>query len=154
MVVLKVKPVESCGNGGESLECTRGIATKPFATRNKPAPDFATRRNKPTSDFATRNKPNVEIRNEATRNKPTPDSRLVASQRPHVEREEAPKPSFHELNTPHRSQENPLFLSDTFSTVLVYHTHVCQRHLKKVFNLSFFLFKLSHYIPEIAILKK
>ena len=91
MVVMKVKPVESCRNGAESLECTNGITTKPFATRNKEQ---------------------VPI---AKRNKPTPDSRLVASQQPDVEREEAPKPSFHELNTPHRSPIKPIFLLELFN---------------------------------------
>ena len=94
MVIVKVKPVESCRNGAESLECTNGITTKPFATRNKEQ---------------------VPI---AKRNKPTPDSRLVGSQQPHVERDEAPKPSFHELNTPHRSPINPTFFIRNFSTVL------------------------------------
>ena len=65
---MKVKPVESCRNGAESLECTNGITTKPFATRNKEQ---------------------VPI---AKRNKPAPDSRKIVSQQPGVERDELNTP--------------------------------------------------------------
>ena len=36
---IKVRPVESYGNGSESLECTSAITTKPFATKKKANPE-------------------------------------------------------------------------------------------------------------------
>ena len=97
---IKVKPVESCGNEAESLECTSVLTTTT------------------TTKLTTKTKPF------ATRNKPTPERLVLApqgSQGPRgsdaVDRNEAePKPLLHELNPPHRSGYNSYFLSEPFST--------------------------------------
>ena len=80
MVVMKVKPVESCGNEGESLESTDALNTKPFATRNK----------------ATHDRLVGSQGSDVERNR---------SQGSDVERNEAPATLLHEHNASHRSQK-------------------------------------------------
>ena len=91
MVAMKVKPVESCGNEGESLESTDALNTKPFATRNKAAHDR----------LVGSHGSDVERKR---------------SQEPDVERNEAPATLLHEHNTSHRSQNNSYPLSEPLST--------------------------------------
>ena len=90
-VVMKVKPVESCGNEGESLESTDALNTKPFATRNKATHDRLV--GSQGSDVERNRSQGSDV----DRNR---------SQGSDVERNEAPATLLHEHNTSQRSQNN------------------------------------------------
>ena len=103
MVVMKVKPVESCGNEGESLESTDALNTKPFATRNKATPDRLVGSH------------GFDVDRSRSQG---PDPDRIRSQGSDVERNGAPATLLHEHNASQRSQNNAYPLSEPLSTII------------------------------------
>ena len=100
MVVMKVKPVESCGNEGESLESTDALNTKPFATRNKATHDRLV--GSQGSDVERIRSQGSDVDRNRSQGSDVDQNR---SQGSNVERNEAPATLLHEHNTSHRSQK-------------------------------------------------